>query len=134
MDNSVAWWGKYLGKPYQFGSTGDSFDCLTLILSIVKERFGIDPKPLDVRENWAEYDRDRYWKESLRYGSIIAKYDHIKEGDVVLFRFKGFPSHAGFMVDRHRFIHILENDLVRIDHISTHPWKNRFWGAVRVGI
>lgn len=130
----MEWFEKFIGKPYCFGGTEVSFDCLTLIITIVNERYGLHIKqPDNLKENWADFDRERYWKEALIHGDLIPNLDHIKEGDIVFFRFKGYPSHAGFMVDRHKFIHILDKDMVRLDYLGKHPWKTRFWGAVRVG-
>lgn len=129
------WYEKYLGKPYVFGASGpESYDCLTLILSIAKELHGIHVKVDGLSEDWATKDRDRYWRESLRYGAINAKIDHIGEGSMVFFRLKGnFAEHAGYMVDRDRFIHILDDDFVRIDNLRKHPWKTRFYGGVKIG-
>ena len=129
----MIWFEKYLGKPYQWGGIDSSFDCLTLVLTIVYERFGIKAIPEgDVPQNWAEHDRERYWREALRYGDIVPTPHLVRPEDIVFFRFQGYPSHAGVMVDKNRFIHILEKDFVRVDNIRIHPWRERFWGAIRI--
>lgn len=134
MGDSVAWFTRYIGSPYKWGGTDSSgYDCLTLILSIFKDRYGLVFAPEgELRENWEEYDRDRYWRETLRHGRLKPQIGHVCEGDVVFFVFKGYPSHAGYMVDKHRFIHLFEKDMVRLDYLNKHPWKTRFWGAVRI--
>lgn len=126
------WYEKYIGKKYEWASVGpNSYDCLTLILSIINERYGIKPLLEPIPENWAKVDQTRYLRESLRYGLLIANKDHVNEGQMVLFRLSGdFPEHAGFMVDKNRFIHILDDDFVRVDNLRKHPWKHRFWCAV----
>lgn len=128
------WYERYIGWPYKFGGRDSSgVDCLTLMILIAKERFNIDAAPQgELKEDWAKLDRDRYWKETLHYGALIPKIDHTRDGDLVLFRFKGYASHAGFMVDNNKFIHILDNDIVRVDYLRKHPWKNRFWGGIRI--
>lgn len=126
------WHEKYIGKPYIFGAKGpDAYDCLTLILAIIDERYQIRPNLAPVLEDWAKMDTGRYLRESLRQGGLIANKDNVGDGHMVLFRLSGnFAEHAGYMIDRNRFIHILDDDFVRVDSLRRHPWDKRFFAAI----
>lgn len=74
MGDSVDFYERFIGKPYRFGGFDDSYDCLTLMIAIVNEKYELGIKrPEGLNEDWAEHDRSRYWLETLLKTVLIRK-------------------------------------------------------------
>ncbi len=111
---------KYIGKPYQHRGEGQSFDCLSLVITALNEH-GYNLPPGDgemIRKEWYREDPERLIKGLKQYGKRISV-DELQPLDVVVFSFRGIPRHAGVMVDRSHMIHARQGKdvaIIRLKH------------------
>lgn len=124
---------KLLGVPYRHnGRSVEGLDCLGLIWLFYKE-MGIsvpDGDGADIAEDWYASDPERYLRGLLQLG--VAVEGELKPLDLVYFRMVGgHVTHGGIMVDRDRFIHVLENRSVMVTRL-TRAWRRRMAGARRI--
>lgn len=124
---------KYVGVPYRHGGRGlDGIDCLGLLLCIYRE-CGImlpdgDGRPYS--EDWFATEPERYIKGLSSIGETAT--EPFKPLDLVYFRFHGgVVSHAGIMIDRLRFIHVLERRSVMVTRLGG-MWRSKLAGARRL--
>lgn len=97
---------KYVGKEYQHRGKDNSFDCLSLVVSVLND-FGYNLPEDDgelVSENWYQEEPDRLIHGLEKYGKKITA-DKLQPLDVVVFSFSNIPRHCGVMIDRSHFLH-----------------------------
>jgi NlpC/P60 family putative phage cell wall peptidase len=109
--NAAADW---IGTPYshQASLKGVGCDCLGLIRGIWRELYSEEPEePGPYAPDWAERSgTERLAEAALRhFGPPIAR-DEMREGDVLLFRFRPevAAKHLGILAGEGRFIHAYE--------------------------
>ena len=110
---------KYIGKPYRHRRKGDRFDCLSLINSVLNENGYNLPEDdgKEISENWYQEDPERLIKGLTKYGNRIPA-DLKQPLDVVVFSFRGIPSHCGIMTDRSHFMHVRQGKTVSISRLK----------------
>ena len=108
---------KYIGKPYKHRGKGQSFDCLSLVITYLNDNgYNLpydDDKP--IADNWYEDNPNRLIEGLSQYGNRVYK---IKPLDVLVFKFKGIPSHCGVMTDRSHFMHVRQEKTVSISRLK----------------
>lgn len=110
----------YVGKEYEHRGTENSFDCLSLVISILND-FGYD-LPWDdgrtISEDWYQEDPLRLIRGLAKYGKRISS-DKLQPLDVVVFSFSDIPRHCGLMISRSKMIHARTDKktaIIRIKH------------------
>jgi cell wall-associated NlpC family hydrolase len=109
----------FQGTPYRNGGADPAgFDCSGFV-EYVFARHGVW-MPRTVREQFAVGRKVRS--------------DDLRPGDLVFFDTGSSPSHVGVMVGGDRFVHAPSSKgIVRVEHLGTRYWSERFVGARRVG-
>lgn len=109
--NAAADW---IGTPYRHQASlkGVGCDCLGLVRGIWRELYKEEPEePGPYAPDWAERSgTERLAEAALRhFGPPIAR-DEMREGDVLLFRFRPevAAKHLGILAGEGRFIHAYE--------------------------
>jgi len=117
----------YLELRWGFRGEGGGIDCWQLVCRAGRELFGRD-YPDDFALEQAElaqvfaHERQR-WLEVDRAA--------MEPGDVVLLTLRGEPVHAGIMVDRRRFLHIMPGAESTLGDIDGLAWRHRIGGFFR---
>jgi len=108
----------FVGVPYKLGgSTLKGIDCSALVKKIY-EVFNIQ--------------LPRTAREQFTAGKRVEK-DQLEEGDLVFFRRTGNRAHVGIYVGDNQFIHASSYSReVRIDHLNTPYYNERFLRGIRV--
>jgi len=108
----------FVGVPYKLGgSTLKGIDCSALVKKIY-EVFNIQ--------------LPRTAREQFTAGKRVEK-DQLEEGDLVFFRRAGNRAHVGIYVGDNQFIHASSYSReVRIDHLNTPYYNERFLRGIRV--
>jgi len=108
----------FVGVPYKLGgSTLKGIDCSALVKKIY-EVFNIQ--------------LPRTAREQFTAGKRVEK-DQLEEGDLVFFRRAGNRAHVGIYVGDDQFIHASSYSReVRIDHLNTPYYNERFLRGIRV--
>jgi len=110
----------YLGVRYRFGgNTVNGFDCSGLVQRVL-QRHGI-----------------RFPHSSAmqaQYGDFVGDPGDLRPGDLVFFQtYKKGPSHVGFYLGRHKFIHASSGrKRVMITSINSSYYAPRFLGGKRI--
>ncbi|CAM3439877.1 SH3 domain-containing protein [Marinicrinis lubricantis] len=127
---------KYLGTPYEFGSSRyntSTFDCSDFVRQAFKEGAGIT-LPSDSRKQ-ADYVKDK--------GNAVYNWENLKPGDLMFFMsYKGTSkskytglnkskqriTHVGIYLGDGKILHTYSKDSggVRIDNIDGRHWEYRF--------
>jgi len=126
------WSNEYISIPYRPGGR-DRYgcDCYGLVRLILKERFDklLPELSYDHNDNEKLADLVDEQKPLLQAERV----DKPREGDVVVMRFCGLPTHLGIMVDEYRFIHISNvTHMSCIERIDNTRVKDRIEGFYRV--
>jgi cell wall-associated NlpC family hydrolase len=108
----------FLGVPYRLGgSTLRGIDCSAFVKKIY-EIFSIE--------------LPRTTREQFLVGKKVEK-ESLEEGDLVFFKRQGNRAHVGIYIGANQFIHASSyNREVKIDHLDTPYYNNRFLKGVRV--
>jgi cell wall-associated NlpC family hydrolase len=111
---------KYIGKQYRHRGEGQSFDCLSLVISVLNDNgYNLpydDGRPIG--GEWYIDNPDRLIEGLSQYGKRITP-DQLQPLDVVVFSFRGIPRHAGIMIDRSHMIHARQGKdvaVIRLKH------------------
>jgi hypothetical protein len=115
----------YIGLPFE------KFNCAALVVKVSRELLGKEiplhvsdcPDPMDAIEVGA-----------LMAGQIIKQWTKVDEGvdgDVVLFRMQGFPSHVGLVIGGGKFLHVLPGREACIEKLDSVHWRSRVVGFYR---
>jgi len=122
---------KYLREKYKFNGRGGPYDCLGLVLQVLKDN-GINLPDDDgekIKFNWFQSDPNRFI-EGLNYYFNRIEFSDRQPLDVVVFLMSQIPRHAGILTDKYNFIHIIENSTVHISKLS--KWNKRIHSIWRV--
>lgn len=121
---------RYIGAPYQHGGRGPGYDCLGLLLAVYRDA-GIVTGYVDQEEyaeDWYTADPARYLRGLLTHGRPALP--PFRSFDLVYFSIGGVVRHAGVMVNRVQFVHVLERRPVMISRLSG-TWERHLSGARR---
>lgn len=126
---------EFLGIPYRHGGRDrKGLDCLGLAHLFYK-KMGINLPAGDGRPyttDWYKNDPERLRRGLERIGRAVdLKTEPLEPLDLVYFRIGGAITHAGVMIDRHSFLHVMTGQKVRISPL-TPAWKRRLQGAHRL--
>lgn len=130
-----AWTSPWVGLPFEdMGRGPDRFDCWGLVRAVLQERLGASLPALD----------DRYGEDSDRADLAalvnsqrgpwrpLAEAD-VGEGDCVLFRVAGHPSHVGVVVARGWMLHSRPGTGSVLERWDGPRWRPRVCGFYRHG-
>jgi len=122
---------RYIGVPYKHGGRGpDGYDCLGLLLAIYRDA-GIETGYADedeYAESWFAADPGRYLRGLLAHGQPASP-PH-RAFDLVYFSIGGIVRHGGVMINRQKFVHVLDRRSVMISRLTGY-WERRLAGARR---
>lgn len=126
---------EFLGIPYRHGGRDRTgLDCLGLA-SLFYKKLGIDLPAGDGRPyttDWYKSDPERFRRGLEQIGRAVdLKTEPLAPLDLVYFRVGGAITHAGVMINRHSFLHVMNGQEVRISPL-TFAWKRRLQGARRL--
>jgi len=119
---------KYLGLPFLDGGRDPAtgLDCWGLVMYVLKQELSIELPSLQyssaldsraVGEVAAEKDQD--WRKQWR------QVEQAKEGDIVLFRLHGHPSHVGVVIgDGADFLHTEPGKRCVVESLCSIFWIN----------
>jgi len=124
---------RYIGVPYRHNGRGqDGLDCLGLIASFYRD-LGIEVPDGDgepIPQDWWKHDPERYLRGLMSIGRPVE--GPLQPLDLVYFTLtQGVVTHGGVMVDRQRFIHVLEGHSVMVTRLGSW-WQRRLAGARRL--
>lgn len=101
---------KYINIPFKsHGRDFSGCDCYGLVRLFLKEEFDTV---------WPDFWDYQSADDVLQIGNLVdinkpilsgVKKDSPDYGDVVLYRFKGYPSHMGIYIGEGRILHIMKN-------------------------
>jgi cell wall-associated NlpC family hydrolase len=126
---------QFLGIPYRHGGRDQNgLDCLGLAHFFYKE-LGIALPPGDGQpytDDWYRKDPTRLVRGLLKIGKAVdINTESLEPLDLVFFRIGGAITHAGVMVDRHSFLHVMIGQQVHITPLNP-SWRRRLRGARRL--
>lgn len=130
-----AWVNEYLTMPpipfQERGRTRQGLDCYGLVWLVLREQFGVIMPSYD-NIYTSIMDDDKIISMTIKEAAQKwKKVETPQEGDVVLFRYKGFPLHCGIMVDGDEMLNIRRGIEVCLESISLMHWKPRLYGIFR---
>jgi len=111
----------YLGRPYQFGSEGNAFDCSGLVRTVFAD-MGVD-LPHSARE-------------IATFGDGVGR-DQLEPGDLVFFHTTShhYATHVGIYVGEDKFIHAASRGgQVQVDSLSEAYYAQHYFCARRLEI
>ncbi len=124
---------KYRNIPYKHrGRSLRGLDCLGLVIKFYQE-FGVDLSKYDIeyKKNWYKKNPEIYIKGLLKLGKKV-KFENLATLDLIYFNlYKNIVTHAGIMVSKNKFIHILQDRNVEISSFNRF-WRKKFYGARRI--
>lgn len=126
--------GKWVGTPYGHGMAvpGEGVDCVHLVAAVLEEIGFTLPKFPKYSQDW------KFLEPSLFDRFLMVHHDkfqtlkphQLKFGDVALFPDSdGFIKHAGLIIDRTQFMHVMNDSLpqVRVEDLEPHrKWISRY--------
>ena len=120
---------KYIGIPYKSKGYGfDGADCYGLLWLFMKEELDII---LPMFEQYNPYEDAKEVANQIDINLPLLtgkQVDTPKFGDVVLFRFRGAPSHFGVYIESNKVLHILKGTDSTYESINSVRLKGRIEG------
>mgnify|MGYP000659764857 CR=1 FL=1 len=124
---------KYVGMEYKHRGGEGTVDCLSLVVSFLRDN-GIylpDDDGKKIENNWYVKDPGRFVRELSKYANIVAAAE-IQTLDIVIFELQGIPRHAGVVVDRNKFIHAREGRKVAVTRLKHYQkYLHSIWRVER---
>jgi len=119
------WTDDWIGLPHAERGRGPGYDCLGLFVTITRVRSGavVDDPLCTIATSRAAARKMRAHWSPVR--------DAPREGDAALFRIRGHALHVGYVLDRHRMLHIEDDTGSRIERLDGLLWKPRLEGFYR---
>ena len=120
-----------IGVPYQDHGRGPAFDCWGLCLAFYEKVFG---KQLPDYTNYSSAEDKR------AVSAVIAEHapnweevnpDHIREGDILVFRIGGVPFHTGVYLGLNEFIHCHRHTRSCVERLNSVVWRSRLQAVYR---
>jgi len=124
---------KYIGLQFEDkGRAPCGVDCWGLVRLIYEKEYGIElpsyngcyPSSTEAEEIAQLINGEKgKWSE--------VKAGEEKEGDVIIMRLSGYPTHVGMVVEPGMMIHTLKGTNTVIEHYTGILWRNRVVGIFR---
>lgn len=120
---------KYVGIPFkEKGQDWDGCDCWGLVRLFYRTEYGV------ILTDLTTYYKDTSDKINIGQAAEIEKHnarltDSPKEGDVILFRFFGYPMHVGIYINDQKMLHVMKGIDAIIERHDKSPWKHRKLGV-----
>jgi len=127
------WVSQYVGLEFEERGRGPHFDCWGLLRAIYREQFQIDLPSYaeDYRTTTDDQEiRALVQRESQDHWQALAL-DQIQVGDVLMFRMRAQPMHAGLCVGAPWFVHCTKGIGSAIERWDSSLWAHRITGAFR---
>jgi hypothetical protein len=128
----MSWTNDYIGIPYLgMGRDRAGADCWGLVRLVYRDRYGIDlPDYSEQAYNAADGAETAPLIAAGR--DVWSAVTEPAEGDVVLLRIKGYPSHVGVLVGPAQMLHVYRDGLTAcIERLDSGVWKHRIEGYYR---
>jgi len=121
----------FVGIPYEpRGTPPQSADCWSLILAYAQSM---------LHQNWPPYfyDASHYMSDARKIinatieepGANWERVDTPRHGDVLIFRFKGFPVHCGVYIERDQMLHTMRGRNSTIEPLE--HWRENLVAVFR---
>lgn len=124
---------KYIGTKFKNrGRTKEGVDCWGLVRLIYGEQFAIELPSYD-----DEYDsshnisatREVIETHAKEWLQIEPGQEH--EGDVIILRLSGYPTHVGLVVENGKMLHIIDGTDAVLENYHNRLWQHRIVGFYR---
>src|SRR5690625_1838443 len=123
---------RYIGiKFVDHGRSFSGSDCWGVVFLYYKHEKGIELPLLSDYQTTRDADGISKIIEGEKPDWI--RTDEPMEGDVVVFRIGGKPTHVGIYAGKRRFIHAIKGADSCMESLKTPLWKNRLEGFYRYG-
>ena len=120
-----------LGMSFEMCGRGpDKIDCYGVLILYFKG-FDINLPDYSYTEDW-EANSEIYLREYSRCFRKLSKDEELEIGDVILFHWKEYPTHAGVYLGESRFIHSYDKAGTRIDSLTNPQWKQKVDNYFRI--
>lgn len=121
---------QYIGIPYQpHGNPPESADCWTFVRWVSDEEFGNPlPEYFYTAETVREFAIDNIVQQRLQLGEVWVEKDKPDEGDVLVFKVKGYDLHVGIYIGNNYFMHSFPGRNSTIEELTDINWRHRLTG------
>ena len=134
VDALPAWAAQYVGLPYlPGGQSRDGVDCWGLVMMVWAEVYGI-PLPDYSGKRWsAPADTEQVALDAIRYANRFSavRPGKEREGDGILFRMRGAPTHVGVVLTPGVMLHAFEGSDSCVEPYTSWRWNKRIAGIYR---
>lgn len=124
---------QYVGLQFKNrGRTKEGVDCWGLVRLVYDEQFSIQlPSYEDEYESSYNVKEtgDAITEHSKEWSPIEKGTE--REGDVIVIRLAGFPTHVGIIVEKGKMLHIIEGTDATIESYERRLWQKRIVGFFR---
>ena len=127
-----SWVGEnnYTDVPFlNKGTDTNGWDCYQLCKYLSRKHF--DKRLPDVTSYINANDPDEVINTIREQVLNWVPVEKPKLGDVILFKFRGYPVHCGFVLDNVWMIHVMENCMTAVEKYKQFPWNQRYDSAYR---
>jgi len=130
-----AWVTPWVGRPFEERGRGpEAFDCWGLVRAVLQERLGASLPALDDRYSQASDREDLAALVVAERGPWRPVEEAaLQEGDCVLFRVQGYPSHVGVVVALGWMLHSRPATGSVLERWDGPRWRPRLCGFFRHG-
>jgi cell wall-associated NlpC family hydrolase len=117
---------KYLNVPYKFKGTDlNGLDCINLCVLMGKDNGTpvgfIDYEGIQLKDVYGVFAvnmaNPNKYRETTAKPNVLA-----------VFRVMGKVQHVGYMIDKYRFLHIMEGTRVSLESVKSPMWAKRVVG------
>lgn len=127
---------RYMNIPFkECGMDFNGCDCAGLLYLIYKNELGIELPDWRGMYSTTQYSNglelERILTSMLGDNGIEVPLGSVQPFDVLSIRIGKAEMHVGIVIDKNRFIHIVDGDRVLCERINSIKWKQRITGAFR---
>lgn len=130
MSAPPAWVAPWVGLAFEDRGRGPAaFDCWGLARAVIHARFGV------LLPSWDEYestdDVSQMAQAVARAKFVLRPIGQPSEGDLVLLRAQGRPTHVGVLAGDGWFLHTLRGVGSAVERLDSLAWSRRVEGFYR---
>lgn len=123
----------YIGLRFKNrGRTKDGVDCWGLVRLIYNEQFDIQLPSYEDEYNSSHNITET--KEAIEEHSkdwIVVEPGKEGNGDVIVMRLSGYPTHVGIVIENGKMLHIIEGTDAVVENYHSRLWQHRIVGFFR---